>query len=181
MIASSIPENSSEADLSRVAQMFMSLFDHWNLSSKDQAFLLGLAPGNRGALGYYRKGACIGTTREEYERVGHLLGIHRSLRLLFPRNRDVAYGWIKMSNRAFGGMTPVDAIKEYGFAGLPIVHAYLDRVDPVRFVGEVPCSLHFVTIIVYCPVFLERRRSPVIVAYNFRARENSFASWDPGG
>jgi hypothetical protein len=45
MIASSIPENSSEADLSRLAQMVMSLFDHWNLSNEDQAFLLGLAPG----------------------------------------------------------------------------------------------------------------------------------------
>ena len=54
MIASSIPENSSEADLSRLAQMVMSLFDHWNLSSEDQAFMLGLAPGNRGALGRRR-------------------------------------------------------------------------------------------------------------------------------
>lgn len=105
MIASSIPENSSEADLSRLAQLVMSLFDRWNLSSEDQAFLLGLAPGNRAALGRYREGARIGMTREEYERVGHLLGIHRSLRLLFPRNRDVAYGWMKMRNRAFGGMT----------------------------------------------------------------------------
>lgn len=158
MITSSIPENSSEADLSRLAQMVMSLFDHWNLSSEDQAFLLGLAPRNRDALGRYREGARVGTTREEYERVGQLLGIHRSLRLLFPRNRDVAYGWMKMCNRAFGGMTPVDAIKEYGFAGLLMVRAYLDRVDPVRFVGEVNCSLRFVTTIVSCPVFLEQRR-----------------------
>lgn len=158
MIASSIPENSSAADLSRLAQMVMSLFDRWSLSSEDQAFLLGLAPGNRDALDRYREGARIGTTREEYERVGHLLGIHRSLRLLFPHNRDVAYGWMKMCNRAFGGMTPVDAIKEYGFAGLLMVRAYLDRVDPVRFVGEVTCSLRFVTTIVSCPVFLDQRR-----------------------
>lgn len=146
MIASSIPENSSDADLSRLAQMVMSLFDHWNLPSEDQAFLLGLAPGNRAALGRYREGARIGTTREEYERVGHLLGIHRSLRLLFPRNRDVAYSWMKMCNRAFGGMTPVDAIKEYGFAGLLMVRAYLDCVEKSR-IGAInknllrPCSV----------------------------------------
>ena len=129
MIASSIPENSPDADLSRLAQIVMSLFDHWNLSSEDQAFLLGLAPGNRAALDRYREGTRIGTTREEYERVGYLLGIHRSLRLLFPRHRDVAFGWIKMCNRAFGGITPVDAIKEYGFAGLLMVRAYLDCVE----------------------------------------------------
>lgn len=45
MITASIPENSSEADLSRLARMVMSLFDRWNLSSEDQAFLLGLATG----------------------------------------------------------------------------------------------------------------------------------------
>ncbi|OAJ52947.1 hypothetical protein A6V37_35975 [Paraburkholderia ginsengiterrae] len=141
-----------------LAQMVMSFFDHWNLSSEDQAFLLGLAPGNRDAMGRYREGARIGTTREEYERVGHLLGIHRNPRLLFLRNRDVAYGWMKMCNCASDGMTPVDAIKEYGFAGLLMVRAYLDRVDPVRFVGEVACSLRFVITIVSCPVFPEHRR-----------------------
>lgn len=66
-------------------------------------------------------------TRDQYERVGHLLGIHKSLRLLFPGNRDVVYGWMKMRNRAFGGMTPVDAIRDYGFVGLLMVRTYLDR------------------------------------------------------
>lgn len=124
--------NSSEADLNRSGGMVMSLFDHWNLSSEDQAVLLGLAPGNRTALARYRKGARIGATRDQYDRVGHLLGIHRSLRLLFPRNREVVYGWMKMRNRAFGGMTPVEAIKEYGFVGLLMVRAYVDRALAVN-------------------------------------------------
>lgn len=123
-----MPENSSEADLSRLGRMVISLFDHWNLSSKDQAVLLGLAPGNRTSLAHYREGARIRTTRDQYDRVRHLLCIHRSLRLLFPRNREVVYGWMKMRNRAFGGMTPVEAIRKYGFVGLLMVSAYLDRV-----------------------------------------------------
>lgn len=127
MITSSIPENSVEADLSRLAPMVMSLFDRWNLSSEDQAFLLGLAPGNLVALVCYREGVPIGTTRDQYDRVGHLLGIHKSLRLLFPGNRDVMYGWMKMRNRAFGGMAPVDAVREYGFLGLLMVRTYLER------------------------------------------------------
>ena len=126
MIAAS--KNSSATDLSRLAKRVMSLFDHWNLSREDQARLLGLAPRNRSALIRYRKGARIGKTRDQYERVGYLLSIHRSLRLLFPNDRDIAYSWMKMRNRAFGGMTPVETINKYGFVGLLMVHAYLDRV-----------------------------------------------------
>jgi hypothetical protein len=128
MTASSVPEHSSEANRGRLGRMVISLFDHWNLSSEERAVLLGLAPGNRTFLARYRKGARICTTRDQYDRVRHLLGIHRSLRLLFPRNREVVYGWMKIRNRAFGGMTPVEAIRKYGFVGLLMVRAYLDRV-----------------------------------------------------
>lgn len=55
MIAFFIPENSSDADLSRLARMIMSFFEHWNLPSGDQTFVLGLAPGNRAGLTRYRK------------------------------------------------------------------------------------------------------------------------------
>lgn len=130
MPTASIPESTTEAQQSRLARMIMALFDHWKLSSEDQALLLGLALGNRSALARYREGARIGTTPDQYERVGHLLGIHARLRLLFPHNRDVAYSWMKLRNRAFDGVTPVEAIREYGFAGLLMVRAYLERAQP---------------------------------------------------
>jgi hypothetical protein len=107
--------------------MTMKLFDHWGLSTEDQAALLGLAANNRAALGRYRKGEPIGSTRDQYERVGHLLGIHKNLRLLFPRNIDLAYRWMSARNKAFDNLSPVDVIKEYGFAGLLMVRSYLDR------------------------------------------------------
>jgi hypothetical protein len=129
MPTDSVPESTSEGYQSRLAKMVMALFDHWKLSSEDRALLLGLAPGNRSALARYRQGARIGATRDQYERVGHLLAIHKSLRLLFPHNRDVAYNWMKQRNRAFNGMTPVETIGEYGFAGLLMVRAYLERAQ----------------------------------------------------
>ena len=107
--------------------MVMQLFDHWQLSTEDQASLLGLAPGNRAALGRYRKGEPVGGSRDQYERVGHLLAIHKNLRLLFPHNRELAYRWMTARNRAFDNLTPVDIIKEWGFAGLLKVRAYLDH------------------------------------------------------
>lgn len=110
-----------------LASMTMKLLDHWSLSTEDQAALLGLAPGNRAALGRYRKGEPIGTSRDQYERVGHLLGIHKNLRLLFPHHRELAYQWMSTRNRAFDNLTPVEVVKEYGFAGLLMVRSYLDK------------------------------------------------------
>ena len=52
---------------------------------------------------------------------------HKNLRLLFPLDRDLAYAWIKTRNRAFDNRTPIEVIREFGFAGLLMVLAYLDR------------------------------------------------------
>lgn len=114
-------------DRRALATMVMNLFDHWNLSTEVQASLLGLGLSNRAALNRYRKGDPVGTSRDQYERVGHLLAIHRSLRLLFPENRDLAYRWMSLRNRAFGSDTPVEVIREKGFAGLLMVRSYLER------------------------------------------------------
>lgn len=114
-------------DRGALAKMVMTLLDHWKLSTEDQAALLGIAASNRAALTRYRKGEAIGTSRDQFERVGHLLGIHKNLRLLFPHNRDLAYRWISTRNKAFDNLTPVDIVREWGFAGLLMVRAYLDR------------------------------------------------------
>lgn len=114
-------------DRGALARMVMALFDHWQLSTEDQAALLGVAVGNRAALSNYRSGKPIGTSRDQYERVGHLLGIHKNLRVLFPRNRDLAYRWMTTRNKAFDHLTPVEVIREWGFAGLLMVRGYLDH------------------------------------------------------
>ena len=121
------PAADSSQDRGALAKMVMALLDHWNLPTDDQAALLGLATSNRSALMRYRKGEAIGTSRDQYERVGHLLGIHKNLRLLFPQNRDLAYRWMSTRNKAFDNLTPVDIVREWGFSGLLMVRAYLDR------------------------------------------------------
>ena len=120
-------EVTASHDRGALAKMVMALLEHWKLSTEDQAALLGIASSNRAALSNYRSGKPIGTSRDQYERVGHLLGIHKSLRLLFPQNRDLAYHWMTTRNKVFGNLTPVDVVKEWGFAGLLMVRGYLDR------------------------------------------------------
>ena len=124
-------EVTASHDRGALAKMVMALLEHWKLSTEDQAALLGIASSNRAALSNYRSGKPIGTSRDQYERVGHLLGIHKSLRLLFPQNRDLAYRWMTTRNKVFDNLTPVDVVKEWGFTGLLMVRGYLDRTRGV--------------------------------------------------
>jgi hypothetical protein len=78
--------------------MVMALLEHWKLSTEDQAALLGIAASNRAALSNYRSGKPIGTSRDQYERVGHLC---LTLVPVFPygynlamSNQALALGWI---------------------------------------------------------------------------------------
>jgi hypothetical protein len=121
----------STEDRGALAQMVMKLLDHWKLNTEDQASLLGLAAASRATLSRYRRGEPIGANRDQRERVGHLLGIHKNLRLQFPQNRDLAYRWMTQRNLAFNNLTPVDVIKESGFAGLLAVRGYLDKARGV--------------------------------------------------
>ena len=114
-------------DRSELAKMVMKLFEHWQLSTEDQLALLGLSTTNRGALTRYRNGEPLAASRDLLERVGLMLGIHKSLRILFPHNRELTCAWMTQRNRAFEGMTPAETIKQWGFPGLLMVRAYLDR------------------------------------------------------
>lgn len=115
-----------EVDRNRVAPMLIKLFNLWQMTTGQQLSLLGLSQSNRGILTKYRNGHPLSKDRDKLERAGMLLGIHKSLRLLFPHNRDLAYGWMTRSNRAFDGASPVDLIEKEGMAGLYMVRAYLD-------------------------------------------------------
>lgn len=114
-----------------LAKMVIQLFEHWKLTTDDQLSLLGLSSGNRAALSRYRRGEPLANSRDLLERVGHLLAIHKNLRLLLPHDRELAYAWVTTRNRSFGEKTPVELIGERGFSGLLHVRAYLDRARGV--------------------------------------------------
>lgn len=114
-------------DRSAISKMLMQLFAHWKLTTEEMLDALGYSLNNRAMLGKLRHGDPISSSRDTMDRAGHLLGIHKNLRLLFSHNRDLAYAWMKTRNRAFDNRTPIEVIHEYGFAGVLMVRAYLDR------------------------------------------------------
>jgi hypothetical protein len=129
MLAHPLPlsESKSEINRGKIADMLMKMFELWGLSTEEQLDALGLSKDNRTALKRYREGHAISSSRDMLDRAGTLLAIHKNLRLLFPRNPELRYGWMKTRNKAFHGRTPVETIQEMGFSGLLYVRSYLDR------------------------------------------------------
>jgi transcriptional regulator with XRE-family HTH domain len=122
--ATTIDTSTREAR-TRLALMVTRLLDHWRLSMTEQAEMLGLSPASRSTLARYRSGEPLADSRDLLDRAGHLLGIHKSLRLLFPHDRELAYRWMTQPNRRLG-RRPVDLVIERGFEGLLAVRRYLD-------------------------------------------------------
>lgn len=109
-----------------LAKMVSKLFEHWQLPTTDQAALLGLSETSRSTLTRYRNGEPLADSRDLLDRAGHLLAIHRSLRILFPHNRDLVYRWPTVPNSEFDGRSPVQVMREEGFLGVLMVRRYLD-------------------------------------------------------
>ena len=109
----------------RLAKMVAQLFDHWELPGQDQATLLGLSPDSRAAVARYRRGEPLADNADLLARAGHLLGIHKALRITFPHDLNLAYRWVRTPNRRFGGQPPVETMKQ-GYEGLLAVRRYLD-------------------------------------------------------
>lgn len=117
----------SDDDRRKMARLVTRLFDLWQLSPNQQANLLGLSGATRSTLQRYRTGEQpLAKSRDLQDRVGHLLGIHKALRILFPKNKSLAYAWPTSKNKAFTNRTPVEVIEEEGFEGLLKVRYYLE-------------------------------------------------------
>lgn len=105
-----------------VIRMVIALLDLWCLTAAQRAALLGI---DCDSMAGVMAGAEIELNSAHRERCGHLLGIHRQLRLLFPMNLELAYSWMTSRNRAFSNVTPVELIGASGVSGLLAVKDYL--------------------------------------------------------
>jgi hypothetical protein len=121
----STPSLRDRASRSRLARMVVQLLDHWQLAAADQAALLGLSSESRATVARYRRGEPLGDSADLLARAGHLLGIHKALRIMFPHDRDLAYRWVSTRNRRFGDRTPLEIMTQ-SYEGLLAVRRYLD-------------------------------------------------------
>jgi hypothetical protein len=117
----------SQEDMLKLTAMIMQLMTHWELDQSTQLSLLGLSKSSRGSLSKYSGGkSALTKSIDVLDRAGYLLAIHKALRLLYPKNRDIVYSWIKLRNNAFDNYTPLEVIQAEGIIGLAKVARYLD-------------------------------------------------------
>ena len=124
--AASPPALRDRATRERLARMVAALLEKWKLAPADQAGLLGLSAQSRSTLARYRKGEPLADSADLLARAGHLLGIHKALRIMFPHDRDLAYRWVAAPNRRFDGAAPLDVMRRHGYEGILAVRRYLD-------------------------------------------------------
>jgi hypothetical protein len=124
-VADPLPDLHQRQSRADLARMVVRLLDLWKLGAADQAQLLGLSAQSRSTLARYRRGEPFADNADLLARAGHLLGIHKALRILFPHDRDLAYRWVSAPNRRFGERAPLEVMKQ-GFEGLLAVRRYLD-------------------------------------------------------
>ncbi len=110
----------------KLTKMVTRLFELWDLSTADQLELLGLSRTSRSQLSKYRKGGALPSSRDMLDRIGWLLSIHKSLRLLYPRNENIRYAWVNRQNQMLNEQRPLDVMKEQGLIGIASVARYLD-------------------------------------------------------
>ena len=110
----------------RLARMVVTLLDRWKVSPNDQAALLGLSAQSRSTVARYRRGEPFADSADLLARAGHLLGIHKALRIMFPHDADLANRWVSAPNGRFGGAAPLEIMKRHGYEGILAVRRYLD-------------------------------------------------------
>ena len=112
----------------KLARMVTRLFELWELPTADQLELLGLSRTSRAQISKYRKGGALPSSRDMLDRIGWLLSIHKSLRLLYPRNENIRYTWVKRRNQILDDQRPLDIMKHQGLIGIARVARYLDFI-----------------------------------------------------
>ncbi|MGN6512277.1 MAG: antitoxin Xre/MbcA/ParS toxin-binding domain-containing protein [Lysobacteraceae bacterium] len=126
-VPAQLPDLSTDAGRRDLARVVAALFARWELPGDVQLALLGLSPESRKLLAQYRRGErALPNGRDTLDRAGYLLGIHKGLRLLFPEDAALRYGWIRRRNALLGDRTPLEVMLADGLVGLARIARFVD-------------------------------------------------------
>jgi hypothetical protein len=126
MLTQSRPETTPADDLGGPAlRAFFGLAEQWKLRMADQRKLLGDPPESTFYKWKRQREGVPG--RDTIERISYLLGIWKSLQILFPDPAQ-ADAWLHKPNQAplFGGHSALERMLSGNVADLYVVRQYLD-------------------------------------------------------
>jgi len=102
---------------------FFAIMQAWGLSVDDARALLG-TPAER-TFYAWRAGNAVRMPMDTLRRISYVAGIYKALELLYS-DPNMADGWIRRPNRAFGGQTPLQRMRAGDVTDLAAVRSYLD-------------------------------------------------------
>jgi len=112
----------SEAEGAAMFRAAVSLFAKWGLTDEQASVLVDMP------VRSYRRWKAEGPgrlSRDARARLSNLLGIHKSLRIVFSEAQR-GYDWIRAANTAFGGASALEVMLGGELTDLMRVRRYLD-------------------------------------------------------
>jgi hypothetical protein len=103
---------------------FLKLLKHWSLKDEEGRQLLGGI--SSGSFYEFKRGAAKTMNQDQLTRVSLLLGIFKSLAILFPAALATAWPTRENENPLFGGTTPVSFMVTGGIPAMIFVRQLLD-------------------------------------------------------
>jgi hypothetical protein len=111
-----------------LARAVTRLMNEWHIKPADQLRLLGLSTRSTNSLSRYRAGNPLPSRAEILNRSGHLLGIYRSLKLLYPKHPEIQKRWFGSANVLLGGHSPLAIASTQGLPGLLMIRDALEAM-----------------------------------------------------
>ena len=115
----------SDAETGALLRAFFNLVRRWALNDQQGRILLGEPAARTYARWKAGQVELSRISRDTRERLSILMGIHKSLRYLFP-DPSRGYRWLRKPNQAFGGQPALHRLLAGSIPDLAAVRAYLD-------------------------------------------------------
>ena len=115
----------SDAETGALLRAFFNLVRRWALNDRQGRILLGEPAARTYARWKAGQVELPRISRDTRERLSILMGIHKSLRYLFP-DPSRGYHWLRKPNQAFGGQPALHRLLAGSIPDLAAVRAYLD-------------------------------------------------------
>ncbi|SOB75137.1 Protein of unknown function [Marinobacter sp. LV10R510-11A] len=104
-------------------EIFFNITKSWGLKAQEERILLGDPASS--TFYKWRNGEGPAISKDTLERISYVMGVYKSLRLLFPTESQ-ANAWPKKENRDFNGESAMNVMLKGSVANLIHVRRYLD-------------------------------------------------------
>lgn len=106
-VTESFHDQITDDEAAAMFRVALNLFNQWELTERQSAMLLNLSKRTLSRWKATRMPGRLG--QEGKARLSHLMGIHKSLRIIF-REPHRGYSWIKAPNTQFDGRSALDVM-----------------------------------------------------------------------